>query len=67
MLEHIANIEDRPMERGCTWKWATENGRVVFSMAEPRYHLEALLEGMTPEAMHAAFDWGPEVRHEIIE
>ena len=29
-------------------------------MAIPRYALADLLAGMTPEAMHEAFDWGPD-------
>ena len=46
---------------------AAEDGRIVISPDRPRYRLEALLEGMTPEDMHAAFDWGPEVGREIVE
>ena len=45
---------------------AAEDGRVVISPARPRYRLETLLEGMTPEDMHAAFDWGPDVGREIV-
>jgi antitoxin MazE len=45
---------------------AAEDGRIVISPDRPRYRLEALLEGMTPEDMHAAFDWGPEVGREIV-
>jgi len=45
---------------------AAEDGRVVISPDRPRYRLEELLEGMTPEDMHAAFDWGPEVGREIV-
>jgi antitoxin MazE len=44
-----------------------ENGRVVISPARPRYLLADLLAGMTPEAMHEAFDWGPDVGREIVE
>lgn len=44
-----------------------EDGRVVISPDRPLYRLEALLEGMTSEDMHAAFDWGPEVGREIVE
>jgi antitoxin MazE len=45
---------------------AAEDGRVVISPIRPRYPLEALLEGMTPEDIHAAFDWGPDVGREIV-
>jgi antitoxin component of MazEF toxin-antitoxin module len=45
---------------------AAEDGRVVTSRSQPRYRLEDLLEGMTPEDMHLAFDWGPDVGREII-
>lgn len=30
------------------------------------YRLEDLLEGMTPEAMHDAFDWDREEAREIV-
>ena len=33
-----------------------ENDHIVISPARPRYTLEDLLYGMTPEAMHEAFD-----------
>jgi antitoxin MazE len=37
-----------------------EDDRIVISLARPRYNLEELLRGMTPDAMHEAFDWGPD-------
>jgi antitoxin MazE len=46
---------------------AAEAGRIVISPAVPRYTLEELLVGMTPEAMHEAFDWGPDVGREIVD
>jgi antitoxin MazE len=39
---------------------AAENGRLVISPALQRYLLADLLGGMTPQAMHEAFDWGPD-------
>jgi antitoxin MazE len=45
---------------------AAEDGRVVISRTRPRYRLEELLEGMTPEDMHAAFDWGPDLGREFV-
>ncbi len=44
-----------------------EEGRVVISRPMPRYQLQELLEGTTPEEMHAAFDWGPDVGREIVQ
>lgn len=44
-----------------------EGGRIVISPSQPRYTLEELLVGMTPEAMHEAFDWGPDVGREIVD
>src|SRR3954464_10662082 len=39
---------------------AAEGDRLVVSVARPVYRLEELLEGVTPEALGAAFDWGPD-------
>jgi antitoxin MazE len=44
-----------------------EGERIVISPARRRYTLAELLEGMTPEAMHEAFDWGPDMGREIVE
>jgi len=44
-----------------------EGGRIVISLPTPRYALAELLEGVTPEAMGEAFDWGPDAGREIIE
>jgi antitoxin MazE len=44
-----------------------EGERIVISPARPRYVLSQLLEGMTPEAMREAFDWGPDRGREIVE
>jgi antitoxin MazE len=40
---------------------------IIVSVARPIFDLEELLEGMTPEAMHEAFDWGEDVGREIVE
>src|SRR5207249_6279574 len=37
-----------------------QGDRIVISPARPRYVLADLLEGITPEAMRQAFDWGPD-------
>lgn len=44
-----------------------EGGRIVIAPSKPRYRLEDLLEGMTPEAMREAFDWGPDVGREVVD
>jgi len=45
----------------------TEGGRIVVAPARRRYVLAELLEGMTPQAMRDAFDWGPDMGREIVE
>lgn len=45
---------------------AADDGRIVITVAPPRYVLEELLRGMTPEAMHEAFDWGPDKGRENV-
>ena len=44
-----------------------DRGRIVISGERPIYTLEELLVGMTPEAMHEAFDWGEDVGRERVE
>ena len=44
-----------------------EGTRIIITPARPRYVLADLLQGMTPEAMREAFDWGPDKGREIIE
>jgi antitoxin MazE len=44
-----------------------EGDRVVIAIGRPRYRLEELLAGMTPDAMHEAFDWGPDLGREAVE
>ena len=40
---------------------------LVISAGRPRFRLEDLLVDVTPEATHAAFDWGPDVGRERVE
>jgi antitoxin MazE len=42
-------------------------GEVVIRSAAARYTLDELLEGMTPEAMREAFDWGDDRGREAVE
>jgi antitoxin MazE len=44
-----------------------EDNRIVIVPSAPRYRLEDMLEGMTPEAMREAFDWGPDVGREAVD
>src|SRR5277367_4661487 len=44
-----------------------EGDRIIISPARPRYVLADLLQGMTPEAIRQAFDWGPDKGREIVE
>jgi antitoxin MazE len=56
------------LKAGSRVEIAAENGRIVIAPARPRrYVLADLLEGMTPEAVRDAFDWGPDRGREIIE
>jgi antitoxin MazE len=43
-----------------------ENGRIVIAAARPRFGLADMLQGMTPEAMRDALDWGDDVGHERV-
>lgn len=44
-----------------------DGDRIVISLPRPRYRLEELLVGMTPEAMHEAFDWGLDLGREAVD
>jgi antitoxin MazE len=43
---------------------AGENGALVIRPARPRYRLEDLVAGITPENRHPETGWGPEVGKE---
>lgn len=45
----------------------TEGNRIVVTANQPIYTLDELLVGMTPQAMHEAFDWGPDMGDEAVE
>lgn len=42
-------------------------GEVVLRAVPPRYTLDELLDGVTPQAMREAFDWGDDVGREVVE
>lgn len=41
--------------------------RVRSRVRVPSTNLRDLLKGMTPKAMHEAYDWGPERGREIVD
>jgi len=47
------------------------NGEIIIRRAIPRFTLEELFRGKTPEEWRAAytdaFDWGPDVGREVVE
>ena len=49
----------------------TEDGAIVIRRAIPRFTLDELFEGKTPQEWRAAyagvFDWGPDLGREAIE
>ena len=44
-----------------------QRDRIIITLRKPRYQIEDLLVGVTPEAMRDAFDWGPDIGREIVE
>jgi antitoxin MazE len=62
------DIVDRiSLEVGTPIEIEVEAGTLVLRPAVPRYALAELLTGMSPEAMHEAFDWGPDLGREQID
>ena len=49
----------------------THDGEIIIHRAVPRFTLEELFRGKTPEEWRAAytdaFDWGPDVGREVVE
>jgi len=44
-----------------------EGDKIVIAPSRHRYVLADLLNGLTPEAMRDAFDWGPDRGRESVE
>jgi len=63
--KHIA--ERAGLREGARVDIDAEADRIVITRARPRYRRAELLQGMTPEAMREAFDWGPDRGREISE
>ena len=59
--------EETGMVEGGDIEIEAKGRRVVITPAAPHYKLDALLKGMTPKAMHEAFDWGPDRGREAVE
>lgn len=55
------------LREGARVELTAEGDKIVISVARPVYTLEELLADMTPEDIHEAFDWGPDVGCEIVE
>jgi antitoxin MazE len=55
------------LSEGASVEIEAKNDRIVLSLSRPRYRLEELLTGVTPRAMRAAYDWGPDKGRESVE
>lgn len=44
-----------------------EGDRIVVRVGRPRYALDALLTGMTPEDLREAFDWTMDAGREAVD
>lgn len=55
------------LKEGASADLSVDRGRIVISTKKPRRTIEDLVVGMTPKAMHEAFDWGPDVGREEVD
>ncbi len=55
------------LRAGARVEITAEDNRVIIAVERPVYRLEDLLDGVTPETMHEAFDWGPDVGGEVVD
>jgi antitoxin MazE len=55
------------LSEGSRVEVTADGDRIIISAERPVYTLDELLVGMTPDAMHEAFDWGPDVGDEVVE
>ena len=44
-----------------------DGARLIIEPVTQAWRLEDLLAGMTPEAMHEAFDWGDDRGREVVD
>lgn len=54
------------LREGARVEIEAEGNRIVVTPARRRYVLAELLQGVTPQAMREAFDWGPDKGREIV-
>jgi antitoxin MazE len=52
---------------GARVEMTARDGRIVIAPTTPRYRLADLLDGITPQAMRDAFDWGDDVGRERVD
>jgi antitoxin MazE len=55
------------LSEGSRVEVTADGDRIIISAERPVYTLDELLVGMTPDAMHEAFEWGPDVGDEVVE
>lgn len=55
------------LREGTDMEIQASGDNIVLSPVRPRYRLAEILAGVTPQAMHDAFDWGPDAGREAIE
>jgi len=55
------------LAEGAQVELSVDEDRIIISLPRAHYRLDDLLIGMTPEAMHEAFDWGPDRGREVID
>ena len=55
------------LREGARVEIEADTDRIIITRSRRRYQLAELLQGMTPEAMREAFDWGPDRGREIVE
>jgi len=60
-------VERRDLRQGASGAVNIEGDRIIASPARRLYALADLLNGMTPDEMRAAFDWGPDKGREQVE
>ncbi|HYE52352.1 MAG TPA: AbrB/MazE/SpoVT family DNA-binding domain-containing protein [Azospirillaceae bacterium] len=55
------------LAEGARVELTAEKDRIVIAVDRPHFRLEELLDGVTPEAMADAFDWGPDAGRENVD
>ncbi len=55
------------LNEGARLDLTADDGRIIITLPKPHYRLEELLVDMTPDAMHDAYDWGPDRGREVVD